>query len=286
MTNTNEAANVGNKLIAEVMRAEQASSNRQAQLVMFMFGNEVSYSGNELAKYFKETGAKRTELIEKAISAMSDDYSKAIELRDDYMAEKKQDKDAFGRTNKPHTLEQLNGKLRAANILFIRAATATYHLRHVEAYGVKLSTNGVITFHAAVRDDKGELVKDPKGNVTSEKLSMSGNALVRAGEKSLTAADVKPKKDTNKATNPANTNKTAGIGAVAGVINNRVAKVVSAGNGLEDFSDDEETELKGLLHTLMAAVFLDDNGNVDKATVIEYLEAEFPKKEVKAKKVA
>jgi hypothetical protein len=180
-------------------------------------------------------------------------------------------------------LEQTNAKIRAANILFVRAATGALHLRHVEAYGFKLANNGVITFYANARDDKGELVRDPKGNVTSEKLSLSGAALVRAGEKTLDAL-VERRASKEKATNPANGNKTAGIATIASVVDSRVAKMVAAGNGVEDFSDDEESALNKLLHTLMAAKFLDDKGNIDRKTVIEYLEAEFPAKDDKASK--
>lgn len=278
----NEAANLGNKIISDVMKAEQASGNRQAQLVMFMWENETTYNKDELLKFFKVTGADRTTLIEKAITNMSDDYAKAVELRDDYKAEAKADKAAFGRTNKPYTLEQTNAKLRAANILFIRAATGALHMRHVEAYGAKLATNGVISFYATARDDKGEPILDPKGNATSEKISLSGNALVRAGEKTLGTL-VEHKKNKEKVTNPANGNRTVGIASVASVINNKVKQVVAAGAGIEDMSDEEETELNNLLHTLMAAKFCDEHGNVDRKTVIEYIEAEFPHKDTKAK---
>lgn len=285
MTNTNTNANVGNKIISDVMKSEVANGNRQAQLVAYMFDNEVTYSKDELVKFFKVTGSDRTALIEAAIKAMSDDYTSAIELRDQYQEERKADKDAFGRTNKPHTLEQTIAKLRAANILFIRAATGALHLRHIEAYGLKVNNNGVIAFYANARDDKGELVKDPKGNAVSERHSLSGNALYRAGDKTLGTL-VESRKTKDKSSNPANTNKTAGIASVASVINNRVSKMVAAGNGVEDFSDDEETELNKLLHTLMAAKFVDDQGNIDRKTVLEYLEAEFPAKPAKNKAAA
>lgn len=273
MTNSNEAANIANKLIAAVMNAEQAAGNRQSQLVMYMWDNEVTYTKDALLAFFRVKGGERTTLIAKAISGISDDYTSAVELAATLANERKAAKDNSFPQNKALQIEQLNSKLRAANMLFIRAVTATVHLRIADAYDVKLKSNGAITFMFDKVDEHGKPVKNTKGNNVAEQATMSGNALVRAGDKTL--ADIIGKaKPAAKVTNP---QVKGGIAPVAAVVANRIKQQVASGHTLEDFGDDEEKELKALLHQLMAATFLDDKGNVDRKTVIEYLEAEFPK---------
>lgn len=285
-TNSNSDANIGNKIIAEAMSSEQAMNNRQSRMTLYMFENEITYSLEALSVFFKEAGGKRTEMIETAIKAMSDDYTKAVELREDLKELRRADKAAFNRTSKPHTLEATSNKIQAANKLFGLAAVSALHLRHVDAYDVKMNANGVIAFRAVNVDENGDPIKDSKGNVSSTKYEMSGRSLVSAGDKSLTALGIKAKKETTKTSNPANANKVAGVATVASVINNRVKKALatSATGALDELAEEETKELDSLLDTLMAAKFLDDKGNVDRKTVLEYLDLTFPNKEAKPAK--
>ena len=256
---------------------------------MFMFDNEVTYSKDELAKYFTVQHADRTALIEKALSAMSDSYAAAVEQRDALVEDRKADKDAFVKGSKVMTYETVTKKIKAANILFIRAATATFHLRHVDAYGVKLQPNGFIRFTTTNVDDKGEPIKDARGNVSSDTSTMSGSALATAGEKSLVAAKIKAgKKAPTKVNNTANSNKTAGVATIVSVINNRVKKALAATatGAVDDLTEDDTRELDNLLDTLMAAKFLDERGEVDRKVVLEYLDLAFPRKDTKANKAA
>lgn len=283
MTNTNNiVANEGNKLIADAMNANQANDNRQSKLTMFLFSNEVSYSRDALTSYFKLAGSDKQEQTGKLIANISDDYNNVLELLNTLKAEKKAvGKDGTFSDAKALQIEQLNGKVRAAHILFERAALGCFHLRTTGAYEVKLRANGAISFMADKVDEKGQPVLNTKKQPVAQSFVMSGNALIRAGQKAIEA--IKPKGKAASAKNPvAGAEAKGGLGTVASVIASRVKQQVSAGHTIEDFAEDEEKQLKSLLHTLMAATFLDDKGNVDRKTVIEYLEAEFPRKDGKA----
>lgn len=273
--------NIANALISGVMKAEQAAGNRQSQLVLYMFQNDVTYSKDELVKFFKVVGSDRTTLIEKAIMNISDDYEAALELRDTLANERKSDKDSFT-ASKALQHEQNNSKLRAANMLFIRAVTGCLHLRVIDAYDVKVKNTGAIEFMYDSKDKDGKPVKNSKGNPVAEKASMSGNALVRAGDKTIAEMVGTSKKKERTVSNPVK----GGIAPTADVVANRVRIQTANGNGIEDMSDEEEKALNKLLHELLAAKFLDDKGQLDKATVLEYLEAEFPAKATKAPKAA
>jgi hypothetical protein len=261
MTISNEAANVANRIIAGVMSSDQSANGRQTALVLYMYDNEVSYSLDEVSKYFTVKGADRAKLIEGALIALSDDYASAVELRDTITAKKKADKESFA-AKEALQLEGTVSKIRAANMLFIRALTGVFHLRTVDATKVKSAT-AIGSIQYIGKDKDGDAVK----------TVLSGNALVRLGDKDISEAFGAKTKKAASVANPVK----GGIAPIADVVANRVGMQIANGVGIEDMSDDEEAALEKLLKTLLKAKFADDKGQLDRATLTDYLETEFPK---------
>lgn len=281
-TLNNAAANLASKLIAGVMNAEASGNNRQAQLVLYMFDNEVSYTIETLSPMFKVKGSDRTEIVNKLLRGLSDDYVNVADelarLVEKKKAEKEQFSDAEGLQIEAH-----KGKLRAAQLLFTRAASAVVHLRHVDAGNLKVMPNGALRWYQQARDKDGKPEFDKKGGAISVAVTVSSNALVRMSEKTLaTLFNKSPRKTTPTASNPV----AGGITEAAKAINAKLSTLLANHKGIPDLSKDEEKETEKLFKSLFKAMFADDKGDIDVATVRTWIADEFKIEFAKASKPA
>lgn len=283
MTNTNEAANIASKLIAGVMNAEASSNNRQAALVLYMYEGEVSYSIAALSPMFKVKGSDRTVIVDKLLRGVSDDYANVADELARLTEKKKADKEQFSDAEGLQ-IEAHKGKLRAAQLLFTRAATAVIHLRHVDADNLKVMSNGALRWYQQARDKDGkpEFKKDGKTPIDVA-VVVSSNALVRMADKTLaTLFNKTPRKTTGTTTNPTK----GGVTEAAKAISAKLATLVANHKGLPDLTDDEEKETETLLRTLMKAKFADDKGQIDVDAVRTYMADTFKVEFVKQSKAA
>lgn len=278
-TQSNAKANEAEVLIAAAMNNEHAQQNRQAKLTLYMFSNEVSYSADELTKLFKATGSDRTDIVATMLTRISEQYAETQASIANLTEKKKADKLTFSE-REALQLESLNGRVRAANMLFTRAATGVLHLRTIGAYGLKVTANGALSFHYVVRDDKGAEVRDPKGNVTSTFVTVSGNTLVKAGQKHVDT--LKPAAKAKAGGERASAPK-VGIAPITSAVRDRVKQVRNQPDaaGYEGMSDEEVKGLDELLHELLIAKFGDKSGKLDRATLLDYLDDEFPQAQTK-----
>lgn len=267
MTINNETANIASKLISGVMQSEQANGQRQAKLVEYMFENEVTYSIDQVGRFFSITGKERTDKISAALASISDDYATAVDMIEAASAKRKASKTPLSPAE-ALAVEQHNTKVRAANLLFIRALTCVFHLRNVKANKVKITSTGAISFIGIDKD--GDAVK----------TVLSGNALTRLGQKDIEAAYPNPQKNrtSNTTANPVK----GGVAMSADIVHKRLEVQLANGKGLADMGDDEEASMEKLLNDLLKAKFMAD-GVIDPRDVLEYVKAEFPVIEPKGK---
>ena len=282
-TNSNSAANIAAKLIAGAMSSEASGNNRQAQLVLFMFDNEVSYTIDTLSPMFKVKGADRTAIVDKLIRGISDDYANIGDELARLIEKKKADKEQFSDTEGLQ-IEAHKGKMRAAQLLFTRAATAVIHLRHVSADNLSVRPNGALRWYQVKMDDKGKPMVNKKGEPIHTEVTLSSNAVVRLADKTLAALFNKAPRKAGSGTT-ANPTK-AGITEAAKAINAKLNVIVANHKGLPDLSDDEEKEAETLLVSLIKAKFADDKGMIDIDAVRTYMADTFKVEFVKVSKAA
>lgn len=269
-------------LINAAMTGSSSESNRQAKFTSYMFDSEVTYSKNECEALLKLTGTAKRVRYESILSDLSAEYAKALASLE--TLKDKEDKTAADAI----LAEALTRQLNAANVLYTRAVTATFYLRHVGAFNVSTKANGALEFWSMAFDEKGKPVIDPKdGKQAVQKTIMSSNALVREGTKVFRAANPSERASKNgngngndAAKNPATK---VGIAPVTATVHDRLAKARNeaiAENkpfGFGEFSDGEEAALNALLKEMIATQFADKAGRIDTEALLAWVEETFPK---------
>lgn len=255
-------------LISQTMNNEIAAGNRQATLALYLYTNEVTYSTDEMVKFFKTKGADRTTAIDDILVDLSDAYKDAVEMVAVF-ASRKGKKEALS-TNEALQRESLNKRIRAAQNLFTRAMRVCFHLRVSGARRVAQS-KGNITFYTPIKDEKGVITSD------FEKHIASGNSLESAGAKDI--EKIVPANGRSKAGTKAPAQVTAAIKDAASAINLRLKVAREANKGkataITDLPDDDEAALEATLKELFVLKFADDKGKINIDDVRAYVAETF-----------
>ena len=221
--------------IAAIMNDAASSENKQAALVVAMFDNEVSFGNDILIQMLRKEKKERTMARENLLRSISDDYATALDtikvIKD--KGKEKTEKEAF-------QSETLNKKVRAANIMFDRAAITVWGLREQKAKSVKTSSIGAGALIIKTPDEDGDYINHKLSCATA--LSGATKVLDKALGK---------KKEPANAPNPAKAGMTQTIDAVSTFLDVAMRQEETPVHSIADFADATEASLE----TLFAKLF-------------------------------
>lgn len=231
-------------IIAGVMKDATTEGNRQAELTVAMFKNEVTYAADEILNVFRKEGAEKTALIDAMISDASDEYRVVMEQGasiKDKASKERTTQDVF-------TLDGLNRKARAARIMFERALRSVYWLRVNGCKTVAGNKIGTGALKAKMPDpeDEGEYVNEV----------YTCNHVANKGKEAIDKALGKSKSEA-KARNPQANVLADASKSLAAVLTNMNAD--GKRKPLSDFNDGIERQLEDTLRELFAMKFFDGN---------------------------
>lgn len=255
-------------IIAGVMKDATTEGNRQAELTVAMFKNEVTYAASEILEVFRKEGSEKTALIDAMLSDASDEYRTVLE----HMATIKDRASKERTTQDVFQLDGLNRKARAARIMFERALKSVYWLRESGCKTVASNKIGTGALKAKMPDpeDEGEYVNEI---FTCNHVANKGNDAIR-----VKLGKVKPEA---KARNPQ-----ANVLADASKSLSAVLMSMNADGKrkpISDFSDGIEAQLEDTLRELFAMKFFD--GNVfDRKTFDAWIAETFKNEKQEAEK--
>jgi hypothetical protein len=142
--------------IASIMNDATSSMNKQANLVVALFNNNVSFDNKTLLDMLRLEQTDRTKARENLLCAACHEYAKALAILNTLKEKGKKD-----RTEKENfQIETLFNKIRAANIMFERAAITVIGLRDNGAQQIKTSAVGAGALEVKSEDQDGDLVKE------------------------------------------------------------------------------------------------------------------------------
>lgn len=274
ITNKNTVSPIS-AAISGIMNDAAASNNKQAALVVGLFESEASFSNDVLLNMLRKEKAERTMSRENLIRSISDEYANACD-----MLKMLKEKDKNTRTEKEaFQMEGLNNKIRAANIMFERAAESVIGLRASNVKSIKTTNIGSGALVIKTPDPDGE-----EGEYINHKSSCA--AVHSAAKKTVNKLLGKEKKQAEDAA--ANPMKTGMLGTISAV--NRfleismkdTSKPVAA---FADFADDLEKQLNELFDRMFVLKF----GQPDHMThndVADYINEAYPTAAVKPVKKA
>lgn len=260
--NANTVNNVS-VLINAVMRDATTEGNRQAELIVALFGNEVTYANTVIKNIFEKKGVEKTEAIDKMLRDASDEFDGVIAQLDMLKEVAKKDR----KVNHAFQVESLTRKARAARIMFERALCGVFYLQINLCKRVSTNKVGTGAMKAAMPDPEaeGEFV-----NVT-----YSCATLASEGKKAINEATGKVKAATTSARNPtANVlaDASKSLGATLSALANEGKR-----KPMTDFDDSIEANLEVTLKELFAMKFADDKGTIDNHAVGDWIAATFGK---------
>lgn len=228
--------------IASIMNDATAGANKQANLVVALFDNEVSFPNDILLNVLRKEKKDRTTARENLLRSVSHEYAKAcdtITVLKDKGKKDRSEKEAFQQ-------ETLNNKIRAANIMFDRAMVTVVGLRESKAKTVKTSAIGAGALEVKAEDADGDLVKHKQSCASA----------LTAATKIVNKLLGKDKKDDDKAPNPAKAGMVATVETVSRYLEiSMKADGETAVHGIADFSDDTEKALRRLFDQLFYLTF-------------------------------
>ena len=247
MTISNSNGNIS-AIINAVMRDATSEGNRQADLTVALFSNEVTYSTSVILDTFRKEGKEKTVVIDTMLADVSDDFDAVMNqiiLIKDKRKEDRTKADAF-------TVDGLNRKARAARIMFERALKSVYFLRTNGCRKIMSNKIGTGALKASMpdADDKGEFVNE----------LYTCNELASKGDKTLRLA-------LGKASAPASKAKNPNANVIADASKSLAAVLTSIGadgkrKPMTDYSDDVEANMEATLRELFLMKFADDRGRV------------------------
>lgn len=162
-------------IFSQIMNEAAKAEGRQVALVIAMFESEVTFANSVLENIFRKKGADRSEIREKLLRDVSDDYKNAVDMVASLKEKKKtsksqSEKEAF-------QVEALNRKIRAANAMFDRAAITVYGLRTSNTKKIKTGIGGNATVKVFRPDEEDD--------TTLVSTNHSANELMRQGQKAV-----------------------------------------------------------------------------------------------------
>lgn len=250
-------------IIAGVMRDATTEGNRQAELVVAMFGNEITYSTSNILHVFNATGRDKTARVDSLLANASDEFDAILDRLATIKDLPKEDK-----RKAAYEADGLNRKARAARIMFERALKSVYWLRMAGCKAILTNKIGVGALKAKMPDQESE------GEYVNQMYTAS--ELVNAGDKVLAKATGKEKEPKEaSAKNPA-------ADSIANASKALSAVLTSIGKEgkrkpITDFDDKVSKQLEDTLHELFAMKFFDGN-RFDKNTFAEWMAQEFKMK--------
>lgn len=264
---TNNANTINNvsTLINAVMRDATTEGNRQGELVVALFSNEVSYSVDVIVNAFNKKGVEKTEAIDKMLADASDEFQGVIEQLAYLKAVKEKDR----KQNHAFQVEALTRKARAARIMFERALCGVYFLRignckRVET--IKVGTGALKAVMPDLSEGAGE------GEYVNEKFSCT--TITQQGKKLLDTVTGKAKPATTARNPVANVlaDASKSLGAT-------LTSLASEGKrkAMTDFDDSVEANLEVTLRELFAMKFADDKGRIELSDVSAWIAETFGK---------
>lgn len=259
-------------IIAGVMKDATTEGNRQADLSVAMFANEVTYSVDAILNTFSKDGSEKTETLDKWLEDASDDYGAVL----DHMQAIK-DKPAKDRTNADtFQLDSLNRKARAARMMFERALRSVYWLRVNGCKNVSSNKIGTGAMKAKMPDPeaKGEYINE---TYSCNTLANKGNDAIREKLGKATAK-------TTSARNPVANSIADASKSLAAVLTNLSND--GKRKPITDFSDAEEANLEATFRELFLMKFADDKGKVDFKAADEWIMETFREMPAKPKNAA
>lgn len=249
MSNAIKNASPISAIIAGVMKDATTEGNRQAELTVAMFKNEVTYSSDNILDVFRKEGAEKTEALDVLISDASDEYAGVM----DHLASIKDKPSKERSTADVFTIDSLNRKARAARMMFERALRSVYWLRENGCKNVASNKIGTGAMKAKMPDpeDEGEYINE----------TFSCNTLANKGNDAIRVKLGKASKPESKAKNPAANVIADASKSLAAVLSNLGSE--GKRKPITDFSDAVEADLETTLRELFAMKFGDERGRVD-----------------------
>lgn len=238
-------------IINGVMKDATTEGNRQAELSVAMFKNEVTYASDEILNVFRKEGADKTSMIDAMLSDASDDFRSVI----DHIASIKDKASKERTTADVFTLDGLNRKARAARIMFERSLKSVYWLRENGCKNIATNKIGTGALKAKMPDpeDEGEFINE---TYTCNHVANKGNDVIR--EK------LGKKAPETKARNPqANVlaDASKALAAIAPELNKPIQNGKAQGAGAETvydrLSDEASNNLEIIFKNVFAAKFFD-----------------------------
>ena len=240
-------------IINGVMKDATTEGNRQAELVVAMFKNEITYASDEILNIFRKDGTEKTAMIDAMLSDASEDFEGVI----NHMTAIKEKASKERTTADVFTLDGLNRKARAARIMFERALKSVYWLRENGCKNVAGNKIGTGALKAKMPDpeDEGEFSNE---TYTCNHVANKGNDMIR--EK------LGKKAPEQKARNPqANVlaDASKALAAIAPELNKPIQNGKAQGAGAETvydrLSDEAANNLEIIFKNVFAAKFFDGN---------------------------
>lgn len=259
-------------IIAGVMKDATTEGNRQAELTVAMFKNEVTYSSENILDVFRKEGAEKTEAIDVLISDASDEYAGVM----DHMASIKDKPSKERSTADVFQIDSLNRKARAARMMFERALKSVYWLRASNVSAVSLNKIGTgamrVVGPSAALDPSNKDDDDATADIPV-KVTFSCNTLANKGNDAIRVKLGKSAAKTATAKNPA-------ANVIADASKSLAAVLSNLGNDgkrkpITDFSDAVEADLETTLRELFAMKFVDERGRVDLKEVTAWADEQF-----------
>lgn len=255
--NTDHNANPMSALIAAALKDEAASLNRSAAMIELMFSQEATYSMDSIAAVIRLKGNEKTEKVDAALADLSPEFVAIVAKQSAIKDAKPKDRSEAEK----NMLEVFHKQLRAARIMYERAMTAVYGLRHHKAMEVVASKRK--TGSLAVEYLKGEV----DGKIKTTDKEMSCSQLITAGNAALEETAVKTKRAAkSSAKNPVTLAEPAK--ALATMLTTLAAsgkRVVPA-----ELDDALETDINNVLRELFVGEFF-DGAVFDRATFNDWL---------------
>lgn len=267
-TTRNSSTSAISTIIASVMRDATTEGNRQAELSVAMYANELHFSTDAILNVYRKEGSAKTEMIDAMLSDFSDDFRDVLATMQSIKDKPKDEKNAKDK----FAIDSLSRKARAARIMFERAMQSVYWLRSSGCKSIATNKIGTGALKAKMPDpeDAGEYINE---TYTCNQIASKGNDAI----KEVLGKKAKPEA---KAKNP-----TANVIADASKSLSAVLTSLNADGKrkpLTDFADGVEAQLESTLHELFAMKFADDKGIVHLSDVAAWVNAEFSKPQAKA----